>query len=37
MNRPNPLLDGKTPAQVMETEPAGVEAEFVRIDHGVYM
>lgn len=37
MNRPNPLFDGKTPAQVMETDLAGVEAELVRIDHGVYM
>jgi uncharacterized protein (DUF2384 family) len=37
MNRPNPLFRGKTPAQVMESDPVGVEAELVRIDHGVYM
>ncbi|HEX5228019.1 MAG TPA: MbcA/ParS/Xre antitoxin family protein [Bryobacteraceae bacterium] len=37
MNRANPLFDGKTPKQVMKTDPAGVEAELVRIDHGVYM
>jgi uncharacterized protein (DUF2384 family) len=37
MNRPNPLFQGKTPVQVMESDPVGVEAELVRIDHGVYM
>lgn len=37
MNRPNPLFDNKTPAQLMSTDPAAVEAELVRIDHGVYM
>lgn len=37
MNRPNPLLHGKTPAQVIEFDLVGVEAELVRIDHGVYM
>ena len=37
MNRPNPLFDGKSPAQVIEFDLVGVEAELVRIDHGVYM
>jgi hypothetical protein len=37
MNRPNPLFQGKTPAQVIEFDLVGVEAELVRIDHGVYM
>jgi uncharacterized protein (DUF2384 family) len=37
MNRPNPLFDGKSPAQVVEFNLVGVEAELVRIDHGVYM
>ncbi len=37
MNRPNPLFCGKTPSQVMRTDPVNVEAELVRIDHGVYV
>jgi Protein of unknown function (DUF2384) len=37
MTRPNPLFHGKTPAEVIEFDPVGVEAELVRIDHGVYM
>jgi len=37
MNRPNSLFDGKTPAQRMKTDLVSVEAELVRIDHGVYM
>jgi hypothetical protein len=37
MNRPNPLFRGKTPLQVIEFDLAEVEAELVRIDHGVYM
>jgi uncharacterized protein (DUF2384 family) len=37
MNRPNPLFQGKTPLEVMQTDPVGVEAELVRIDHGVYV
>ena len=37
MNRPNPLFQGKTPAQVVEFDLVGVEAELVRIDHGVYV
>jgi hypothetical protein len=37
MNRPNPLFAGKTPAQMIKSDLAAVEAELVRIDHGVYM
>ena len=37
MNRPNPLFQGKTPSQVMRTDPLAVEAELIRIDHGVYV
>jgi uncharacterized protein (DUF2384 family) len=37
MNRPNPLFQGKTPAQVIESDPVEAEAELVRIDHGVYV
>jgi uncharacterized protein (DUF2384 family) len=37
MNRPNPLFQGKTPSQVMRTDAVAVEAELVRIDHGVYV
>jgi uncharacterized protein (DUF2384 family) len=36
MNRANPLFRGKTPAQVIQFDLVGVEAELVRIDHGVY-
>jgi uncharacterized protein (DUF2384 family) len=37
MNRPNLLFQGKTPAQLIESDLVQVEAELVRIDHGVYM
>jgi uncharacterized protein (DUF2384 family) len=37
MNRPNPLFDGKTPSQMLASDLIDVEAELVRIDHGVYM
>jgi uncharacterized protein (DUF2384 family) len=37
MNRPNPLFHGKTPAQMIKSDLVAVEAELVRIDHGVYM
>jgi len=37
MNRPNPLFQGKTAAQVVQFDLVGVEAELVRIGHGVYM
>jgi len=37
LNRPNPLLGGKSPLQVMQDDPQAVEAELVRIDHNVYV
>jgi uncharacterized protein (DUF2384 family) len=37
LNRPNPLFQGKTPAEVVKIDPMLIEAELVRIDHGVYM
>jgi uncharacterized protein (DUF2384 family) len=37
MNRPNPLFHGTTPSEVLESDPVEVEAELVRIDHGVYV
>jgi uncharacterized protein (DUF2384 family) len=37
MNRSNPLFQGKSPAEVLESDPARVEAELMRIDHGVYV
>jgi uncharacterized protein (DUF2384 family) len=37
MNRPNPLFHGETPSQVIKSDPVRVEAELVRIDHGVYV
>ena len=37
MSRPNPLFRGKTPLQIIATDPTQVEAELVRIDHGVYV
>jgi uncharacterized protein (DUF2384 family) len=37
MNRPNSLFRGKTPSQVLRTDPVEVEAELIRIDHGVYV
>ena len=37
MNRPNPFFQGRKPIQVMRTDAVAVEAELVRIDHGVYV
>lgn len=37
LNRPNPVLGGKTPRQVLQADPSWVEAELVRIDYGVYV
>ena len=36
LNRPNHLFSGRTPAEVLETEPETVERELVRIDHGIF-
>ena len=35
--RSNPLFSGKTPRELLESEPASVEAALVRIDYGVYV
>jgi uncharacterized protein (DUF2384 family) len=37
LRRPNQLFQGRTPLQVLRTDPAAVEAELVRIEHGVYV
>jgi uncharacterized protein (DUF2384 family) len=37
MSRPNPLFQGKTPIQFIQSDPLWVEAELVRIDYGVYV
>jgi uncharacterized protein (DUF2384 family) len=37
MNRANALFGGRTPAEVLASDLVGVEAELLRIDHGVYM
>ena len=37
MSRPNPLFQGKTPRQVIQSDPSWVEAALVRIDCGVYV
>lgn len=37
LNRPNHLFGGKTPAEVLETEPDSVERELIRIDHGIFV
>jgi uncharacterized protein (DUF2384 family) len=37
LRRPNQLFQRRTPLQVLRTDPAAVEAELVRIEHGVYV
>ena len=37
MSRPNPLFQGKTPRQVIQSDPSWVEAALVRIDYSVYV
>jgi uncharacterized protein (DUF2384 family) len=37
LSRPNHLFGGKTPAEVLETEPESVERELIRIDHGIFV
>ncbi len=37
LRRPNQLFQGRSPLQVLEADPAAVEAEIVRIEHGVYV
>jgi uncharacterized protein (DUF2384 family) len=37
IQRPNRLFQGRTPLQMLQTDPRSVEAELVRIEHGVYI
>ena len=37
LHRPNQLFQGRSPLQVLKVDPAAVEAEIVRIEHGVYV
>jgi Antitoxin Xre/MbcA/ParS C-terminal toxin-binding domain len=37
LRRPNQLFQGRSPLQVLEVDPAAVEVEIVRIEHGVYV
>jgi uncharacterized protein (DUF2384 family) len=37
LNRPNHLFSGKTPAQVLETDPESAEQELTCIDHGIFV
>jgi uncharacterized protein (DUF2384 family) len=37
LNRANHVFGGKTPLQMMESDPQTVEIELTRIDHGVYI
>jgi Protein of unknown function (DUF2384) len=37
LNRPSHLWGGKTPADVLKTQPQEVERELVRIDHGIFI
>jgi uncharacterized protein (DUF2384 family) len=35
-NRPSHLFGGRTPAEVLETDPESVDVELGRIDHGIF-
>ncbi len=35
LNRANTVFNGRSPIQVLTEDPAGVEEELVRIDHGM--
>ena len=37
LRRPNQLFQGRSPLEMLEVDPAAVEAEIVRIEHGVYV
>src|SRR5690242_11494587 len=36
-NRPNQVFQGRTPLEMMASDPRAVEVELTRIDHGVYI
>jgi len=37
LHRPNHVFQGKTPLEMIESDPQQVEIELTRIDHGVYI
>jgi uncharacterized protein (DUF2384 family) len=37
LNRANKIFNGRSPIQVLTEDPAGVEEELVRIDHGMFV
>ena len=37
LNRPNPLFAGKTPLELLDTDPQAIEIELTRIDHGIFV
>jgi len=37
LRRPNRLFQGRSPLEMLEVDTAAVEAELVRIEHGVYV
>ena len=37
LNRPNRIFNNKSPLQVLTENPAAVEEELVRIDHGMFL
>ncbi len=37
LNEPNRVFGNKSPLQVLTLDPAGVEEELVRIDHGMFL
>ncbi len=37
LHRPNHVFQGRTPLEVIATDPQAVEIELTRIDHGVYI
>jgi len=36
LNRPNRIFNNQSPLQVLTQDPAAVEEELVRIDHGMF-
>ena len=37
LNRPNRIFNNKSPLQILTQDPASVEEELVRIDHGIFV
>jgi uncharacterized protein (DUF2384 family) len=36
LNRPNLIFRGQSPRQAIQADPTAVEAELIRIDHGIF-